>query len=343
VIPTEQRVASFSSLGQVFEIAAAGVENSLGNLVENVKSHNGWFTPENVRFALSQWAKLLKADQLNAWIQAYQFPETTPKTIGIIMAGNIPLVGFHDLLCVVLSGNKALVKLSSKDTVLMKEVIQTLLKIEPGLAEYIKIEEAILKDFDAIIATGSDNSSRYFDYYFGKYPHIIRKNRTSVAIIRGNETQEDFKQLGWDIFRYFGLGCRNVTKLFVPKDYDFSLFFEGISIFRFVLENNKYANNYDYNKAIFLLNKTLHLDNGFLLIKEDSSLFTPAGLVHFEPYSSEEELQQKLNEQASAIQCIVSKNAENNREIPLGTSQMPGLNQYADGIDTLSFLSQIAS
>ncbi len=342
MIPIEQRVASFTSLGQVFEIAADGVENSLGNLVENVKSHNGWFTPENVRFALSQWAKLLKAESLNAWLKAYQFPQTTPKTIGIIMAGNIPLVGFHDLLCVVLSGNKSLVKLSSKDTVLMKEVIQTLLKIEPGLTEYIKIEEAILKDFDAIIATGSDNSARYFDFYFGKYPHIIRKNRTSVAIIRGNETPDEFKQLGWDIFRYYGLGCRNVTKLFVPKDYDFSLFFEGISIFRFVLENNKYANNYDYNKAIFLLNKTLHLDNGFLLLKEDSNLFTPAGLVHFEQYNSEEELQQKLIEQANAIQCIVSKNAENKREIPFGTSQMPGLNQYADGIDTLSFLSQLA-
>lgn len=340
MIPIEQRVASFSSLGQVFEIAASGVENNLGNLVENVKSHNGWFTPENVRFALSQWAKLLKADQLNAWLQAYHFAESKPKTIGIIMAGNIPMVGFHDLLCVVLSGNKALVKLSSKDTVLMKEIIQTLLKIEPGLTEYIKIEEAILKDFDAIIATGSDNSARYFDYYFGKYPHIIRKNRTSVAIIRGNETQDEFKQLGWDIFRYFGLGCRNVTKLYVPMDYDFSLFFEGISIFRFVLENNKYANNYDYNKAIFLLNKTLHLDNGFLLLKEDPSLFTPAGLVHFETYADQEDLEQKLKEQAESIQCMVSKEKSHLGEIPLGSSQMPGLNQYADGIDTLGFLTQ---
>lgn len=341
MISIQQRVSSFSSLGQVFEIAASGVENSLGILAESVKSHNGWFTPENVRFAYKQWSELLKTTLLNDWIRPYGFSETNPRTVGIIMAGNIPLVGLHDLMCVVLSGNKALVKCSSKDTVLMTEIIGILLKIEPKLESYIQIEQATLKNFDAVIATGSDNSSRYFDYYFGKYPHIIRKNRTSVAVIEGNETFEELNLLGWDIFRYFGLGCRSVTKLYVPDTYNFTPFFEAISSFKFVLEHTKYCNNYEYNKAIFLLNKTVHLDNGFLLLTEDSKLFTPAGLLHFETYQNQLDLEEKLNKQSAFIQCRLSNKINIEASIPFGSSQTPGLNHFADGVNTLEFLKSL--
>lgn len=340
MITLEQRIASFSSLGKVFEIASSGAENNLGLLIDKLKAHNGWFTPENVRFALANWARELSPDSLQNWVDSYSFPSPNPKTIGVIMAGNIPMVGFHDLLCVLMAGHKAKIKLSSKDNVLMTEIIQTLIKIQPEWSSFMRIEDGPLKGFDAVIATGSDNSARYFDYYFGKFPHIIRKNRTSVAILNGSESKDELKQLGWDIFRYFGLGCRNVTKLYIPVQYDFTSFFDAISVFRLVLENNKYANNYDYNKAVFLLNKTPHLDNGFLLLREDSVLFTPAALINFQIYNNQVELHQMLQNEKESIQCCVG-NTDQFNCIPFGTSQSPDLFQYADGIDTMKFLLEL--
>ncbi|MBX7182033.1 MAG: acyl-CoA reductase [Bacteroidia bacterium] len=337
MITLEQRIASFSSLGKVFEIASSGVDNNLGALIDKLKAHNGWFTPENVRFALSNWAMLLSESNIKKWVNSYSLANQSPKSIGIIMAGNIPMVGFHDLLCVLMSGNRAKVKLSSKDNVLMAEVIHTLISIQPEWSSYIQIEDGPMKDFEAVIATGSDNSARYFDYYFGKYPHIIRKNRTSIAILTGKESSNDLQQLGWDIFRYFGLGCRNVTKLYVPDQYDFTMFFDAISVFRFVLENNKYANNYDYNKAVFLLNKTPHLDNGFLLLREDAALFTPAALINYQTYANQQELQEMISTQKEAIQCCLGNQMDFNC-LPFGSSQSPDLFQYADGVDTMQFL-----
>ncbi len=343
MISPKQRIAAFAKLAKEFDAALSNPYSGLGQIAETVHSHNGWFTPENVKFAYRQWAAELTTEKLDSWFSNYSFAENSPKTIAIIMAGNIPMVGFHDLLCVLISGNKAMVKLSSKDTILMKKVIQTLIAIEPEFASCIKIEEHILKDFDAVIATGSGNSSRYFDYYFGKYPHIIRQNRTSIAVLTGEESAEDLRNIGWDIFRYYGLGCRSVTKLFVPKNYDFSRFFETLNPFTFVLENNKYVNNYDYNKAIFLLGRTPHLDNGFLLLQENKGFFTPASLVYYEEYESLADVKSTIADNANQLQCVVSINTEIGGSLLPGLSQSPRNDEFADGVDTLKFLESLNS
>ena len=338
MVSLEKRIAAFEKLGLEFENAFNNPFSALGQLAETVHAHNGWFTPQNVKFAYKQWAEALSKENLIAWVSAYDLNPAISKSVGLIMAGNIPMVGLHDLISVLISGNRAQVKLSSKDTVLMRKVIALLLEIEPAFAEYITVEEHIMKGFDAVIATGSNNTSRYFDYYFGKYPHIIRQNRTSIAILTGKETVEELRNLGWDIFRYFGLGCRSVTKIFVPKGYDFTQFFESLNPFAFVLENNKYVNNYDYNKSIFLLNRTPHLDNGFLLLQENTGLFTPAAMLYYEEYESLAAAKENLEASKDQIQCVVSIAKEIENSLLPGDSQSPTLIDYADGVDTLKFL-----
>ncbi|MBK7667135.1 MAG: acyl-CoA reductase [Sphingobacteriaceae bacterium] len=257
------------------------------------------------------------------------------KTVAIIMAGNIPMVGFHDLLCVLLSGHKALLKLSSDDNVLMPFFIKLLEHYEPSLGENIKFSEAKLVNFDAVIATGSNNTASHFQYYFGKYPNIIRKNRTSVAVITGKESPEDLKNLGRDIFLYFGLGCRNVSKLLVPKGFVFDPVFEAVFDYKFAVDNKKYGNNYDYNRAIYLLNLDKFLDNNFLIIKEDKGLFSPVSVLYYQEFDSETEVKQYLEENKENIQCIVGKEPG---FVPFGYSQQPVITEYADGVDTLNFL-----
>jgi len=249
------------------------------------------------------------------------------------MAGNIPLVGFHDFLSVLITGNKVLAKLSSNDTVLLPFLAKKLIEIEPGFAELIEFTEERLSNFDAVIATGSNNTARYFEYYFGKYPSIIRKNRNSVAILTGNETPEQLDALAEDIFRYFGLGCRNVSKLFLPKDYNFDPFFNAMYGWKEIINNNKYINNYDYNKAVYLMSNIELLDNEFLLLKEDNGFSSPISVVFYQYYESEDELRKYLSENKEHIQAIVSE-----KDIPFGAAQKPQLWDYADGVDTVSFL-----
>jgi hypothetical protein len=253
------------------------------------------------------------------------------------MAGNIPLVGFHDFLSVLISGNKALVKLSSNDTILLPYLTKVLFSIEPEFEDLIEFTDEKFIDFDGVIATGSNNTARYFEYYFGKYPNIIRKNRNSVAVLTGNESTEQLELLANDIFRYFGLGCRNVSKIYIPEDYNFDPFFKAMYSWRHVINQNKYMNNYDYNKAVYLMSNIPLLDNEFMLLKEDKSLSSPISILYYEYYSSMEELTSLIEVSREQIQCVVSECGMPG-EVPFGTTQSPSLWDYADGVDTMEFL-----
>ncbi|MBP9849100.1 MAG: acyl-CoA reductase [Flavobacterium sp.] len=310
------------------------------DLITLSQSHNGWFTPEHVYFSIQSWAKALTEDNLNNWINPYDFSNTTTKKVGLVLAGNIPLVGFHDFLSVLISGHDVLVKTSSNDQYLLKFLAKYLIAIEPKLNSKITFVEGKLEGFDAVIATGSNNTARYFEYYFKDKPSIIRKNRNSVAILNGQESFEDLVLLGEDIFRYFGLGCRNVSKLFVPKGYNFDNFFKAMYEYRDVIKYEKYANNYDYNKAVFLMSNFQLLDNEFLTIKEDSSYASPISSVFYEFYDNLEELNSRLLTEAEQIQCIVS-NCFAQNSVVFGQTQQPKLWDYADNVDTLAFLSKI--
>lgn len=305
-------------------------------------NYNAWFTLESVQRAVAATAKMLNEAELSAWLEKYNLHKHTPKRVGLILAGNIPMVGFHDILCVLVTGNIALIKLSSQDSRLIKYVLNLLAEIEPAFKDQIIYTER-LENFDAVIATGSNNTSRYFDYYFGKVPNIIRKNRNSVALISGYETTEELARLGHDIFDYYGLGCRNVSSMLVPEGYDFTPFFEAIESFYPVGNHHKFHNNYDYNKAIYLVNRDKHLDNGFLLLKEDERLTSPLAVLFYQYYKMLDSALETLTNRAEDIQCVVSEMQVkiDSQVVPFGQSQYPKLWDYADGIDTMQFLSNL--
>jgi hypothetical protein len=336
---------SKSSLIEIFSALGRQLVNpdeTLHHIIESESNFNAWFTIESVLQAVTATGHALTKANLERWLSAYTFTDHEPKKIGLILAGNIPMVGFHDVLCVLVSGNTALIKASSQDARLIKYVLQLLVNIEPAFAgQYQFIER--LEGFDAIIATGSNNTSRYFEYYFGKVPNIIRKNRNSVALLTGEETTKQLHLLGKDIFDYYGLGCRNVSKVLVPKGYDFIPFFESIESYHPIGNHHKYHNNYDYNKAIYLVNGDKHLDNGFLLLKEDERMVSPLAVLFYEEYENTAAAQTWLANQSDNIQCIVSTAPiqVNNQVVEFGKSQHPALWDYADGIDTLQFLSNL--
>ena len=309
---------------------------------ENAYLHNKWFTEKNIDKAIiAIKSEFLDKEKIENWISHYNIPDNPAnKNTGIIMAGNIPLVGFHDLITVFISGHKALVKLSGKDTILMEYVINLLYHIDPKIKNRVKIAER-LNDIDAIIATGSNNSYRYFDYYFGKYPHIIRKNRNGVAVLTGEENDKDLDKLTNDILDYFGLGCRNISKIYVPENYDFSPLMKSLDKHQYLKEHNKYMNNYDYNLAISLINKDKIYQNDIIFLKEDISYLSRIASVHFEEYNNKDEVVTRLNNDNELIQVVASKNGNEmnfEREVPFGMTQSPTLSEYADGVDTLEFL-----
>lgn len=311
------------------------------DLIELSQSHNGWYTQEQVYYAIESWALALTEKNIDIWLSNYTYLEkSTPKTIGLILAGNVPLVGFHDFLSVLISGHKVLVKTSSNDQHLLPFLAKYIITIAPQLNNFITFIEGKLTNFDAVIATGSNNTSRYFEYYFKNKPVIIRKNRNSIAILEGKETKKQLADLGEDIFRYFGLGCRNVSKLFVPKGYDFKTFFEAIFEYQEVIHYEKYANNYDYNKAVFLMSNFKLIDNGFLTLKEDASYSSPISSLFYEYYENIDMIKKRIELDKEQIQCIVSNNLIEN-SIPFGTTQRPNLWDYADNIDTIKFLSKL--
>ncbi len=307
------------------------------DLVMLSQSHNGWFTPEQVYFAVQSWAEALTESNLNEWLSKYDLSEMKPKTVALILAGNIPLVGFHDFLSVLSTGHKVLVKVSSNDQHLIQFLSNYLISVDSKLSDYITFTDGKLENFDAIIATGSNNTARYFEFYFKDKPSIIRKNRNSVAVLSGKETYDDLVNLGEDIFRYFGLGCRSVSKLFVPKDYSFEGFFKAIYEYKDIIYYEKYSNNYDYNKAVFLMSNFKLLDNEFLTLKEDISYASPISSVFYEYYEEITDLRTRLKNEAEHIQCIVSNNMSDN-SISFGQTQQPRLWDYADNVDTLQFL-----
>lgn len=311
--------------------------DEFNKLIELSQSHNGWYTPEQVYFAIQSWAEALSKENLEKWLSKYNFDNVVPKNIALILAGNIPLVGFHDFLSVLITGNSVLVKTSSNDQHLLPFLAKYIIALEPKFADKITFVEGKLENFDAVIATGSNNTARYFEYYFKDKPSIIRKNRNSVAVIDGSESKEQLLALGEDIFRYFGLGCRNVSKLFVPKEYSFDAFFEAIFEYQDVIHYEKYANNYDYNKAVFLMSNFKLLDNGFLTLKEDASYASPISSVFYERYENLDLLKKQLNDEKDQIQCIVSNDLIDG-SISFGETQKPQLWDYADNIDTISFL-----
>lgn len=304
------------------------------------EQQNGWFTPENLQFACKSWAEALTEENLKKWLEKYDFSKVTPKKVAIIMAGNIPLVGFHDFLSVLIAGHKAIVKLSSDDKILLPFIANYLQQINPIWKDCFTFTDEKITDFDAVIATGSDNTARYFEYYFGKKPHIIRKNRNSVAILTGKETEKELFELGKDIFTYFGLGCRSVSKVFVPKEYDFDHLFKAIYPFKDIINGQKYANNYDYNKAVYLMSLFKLRENGFLILKEDTSYASPIATLFYEYYNDLDSLKEQLLNDTEKIQCIVANGFIAN-EIPFGKTQQPQLWDYADNIDTVKFLTNL--
>ncbi len=306
-------------------------------LCRKTQAKNGWFTEESIRLAFRGINRFLDPKKLSKWINGNSALRQNPKEVGIVMAGNIPIVGFHDMLCTVVTGHTAQIKLSSQDDVLIPYIVNLLFDISSEFSDRIRFVNK-LKSPQAIIATGSNNSSRYFEYYFSSVPHIIRKNRTSVGILSGNESKDELYGLGQDILQYFGLGCRNISKLLVPEKYDFRLFYDTIEPLQPVVLHHKYANNYDYNKSILLINTLNFLDNGFLLIHESNQLVSPISVVFYETYKSGKALLSYLDQNKKSIQCVVSGDDHVPGSIPFGSTQTPELWDYSDNVNTLEFL-----
>lgn len=335
----DKRIRGFAELGD--KIRNCLSENPTGcsgiiDMINNIHiTDNEWFTPDNIRFALKSAAEMLTNNNLSEWCSKYPSLKTKnePVTVGVVMAGNIPLVGFHDFLSVLITGNRIKAKTSSKDSKLIRLIADMLCSAEPGFSEYITFTDGTIKESDMIIATGSDNTSRYFEYYFGRYPHIFRQNRNSIAILDGSETREELIDLGTDVFSYFGMGCRNVSKLYVPVGYEIKKVTDNWDRFTELMYHNKYVNNYDYNKAIFIINKEKFLDTGFLLLKEETGLSSPVAVLYYEFYDSAETLNGRTGLISDKIQAIVGRN-----HVPFGKAQSPRLWDYADGFDTIEFL-----
>lgn len=353
-------IKAFENLGHFlhqFSVEDFIPHPSLGNLNKAFKNKfekalgeaeikNPWFTAEFLRKSLKSYSMMLETDSLNQWAGQYDFNGARPENssrVGLIMAGNIPLVGFHDFLCGMISGHKVIAKLSSKDAVLFPVIKEILVKLDSSFEERIEFTEEQITNFNAVIATGSDNSARYFEYYFGKYPHIIRKNRNSVAVLTGEESKSSLELLADDIFMYFGLGCRNVSKIYIPEGYDLTNLIDHFDIYSHLKNHNKFANNHDYHKAIFLIEQVKFLDNDFLIIREDSSLSSPVACLHYQYYENQESVLNDLKINANKIQCIVSEAEFITNKVLPGQSQFPSLNDYADNMDTMKFLINLYS
>lgn len=340
LLSLDERIEAIDNLGR--EIESILNSGDWNDLLHEVYVHNNWFTKGNSKQSLKAITReFLDRIKLKNWVSGYRvesFP--TMKTIGLVLAGNLPLVGFQDILCVLIIGHKALIKTSSKDDILTKAVMDLLVEIAPDFQPQFEFTER-LQNFDAVIATGSSNSTRYFNYYFGKYPNIIRGSRRSVAILDGTETEADFLALGHDITDYFGLGCRNVSLIFIPKDFEMSKLIGSLESFSYISNHHKYNNNYEYFRSIYLINRDTHLDSGFLMFKKSDSLYPPISVVHYVRYDTLEEVSAFLQTHESEIQIVLSKDGNYKNSLAFGTSQHPSLSDYADGVDVMEFLCQL--
>jgi hypothetical protein len=341
----QQRIELLSELGNY--LGNAGGDERLNAVIHQAYMENRWFTPENIQFALKSIAQqMLDSDRLKAWATTYPIHSSLhpEHTIGIVMAGNIPLVGFHDWLCVFVAGERAKIKMSEKDKTLLPFLIALLGEWSHESREYTIFcgEHEPLRDFDAVIATGSNNTARYFEQYFAAYPHIIRRNRNAVAILDGTETMADFYALGHDIFTFFGLGCRNVSKIYVPQNYNFEPLLEGLHEYKELANHDKYRNNFDYNTTLYIMNNIPYMNNGCVILREDPALSSRISSIHYEYYSDLAALTVKTDQQREEIQCVVSKiQLPSIETLPLGQTQSPALSDYPDGVDVMLWLTNL--
>ncbi len=331
-----ERIALLARLGDYLR----SKDERLEAVIHRTAHTNLWFTKENqwkaVDAIAEQWLRFEKLDQ---WLGNYDIPaERTARKVGLVLAGNIPLVGFHDVISVFATGHTAMIKLSEKDPHLLPFLVKVMTEMDERAASCFQFAER-LEGFDAVIATGSNNSSRYFEAYFGKYPNIIRRNRNGVAVLTGLETPEELAALGEDIFRYFGLGCRNVSKLYVPEGYDFEPLLESLHEYRQIVLHDKYKNNFDYNTAIAMLNKTAYLSNGCLVLMEDPGIVSPIAAAYYQFYSDIETVEKEILDRSEEIQLVAARpGVLNAPTLPFGAAQEPELWDYADGVDTVAFL-----
>ncbi|MBE0647725.1 MAG: acyl-CoA reductase [Bacteroidales bacterium] len=339
----EQRIFSFSRLG---EILRSQLPDHLFKAMEEAETENPWFTPENVLLAIRYWGSSLNQSTLDRWLDPYRariMAITEPKRVGVVMAGNIPMVGFHDMLSVLVTGHHLIARLSSQDSKLIPAIVEQLMSIDPEWKEFLTLTTSEIERPDAMIATGSNNTSRYFSYYFGKYPHIIRKNRTGVAVLDGYESVAELKEIASDIFSYFGLGCRNISKLYLPQGYDLKPLHEAFLQYQKIFHHPKYRNNIDYYKSICLVNRKRFLDGVFYLLMESDSTATPVAVLHYEYYKDIQQVSSALSRKEDEIQCIVVRDGlvatfKNSGMVSPGETQNPSLSDYADGVDTMKFL-----
>lgn len=348
MIKIDEHIDNFGRLSDFLSAFVLGKTNPddhshkcLAEAVDNSMIHNGYFTKQHIFLALDSLAIMLDKEKIRNWMSNYEplFKTTSkPVKVGVVMAGNIPLVGFHDFLCILVSGNIFMGKLSHDDRFLLPAIAEVLTAIDARYKSLIHFTDNKLEGFDAVIATGSNNTSRYFEYYFGKYPHIIRKNRNSIAVLTGNETDEQMNLLAADIFSYFGLGCRNVSKIFIPESFDLQRFIHAMKPFSSILDHNKYKNNYDYYKTIFIMDKRIIIDGGFFLLVEESSMYSPVSVINFERYADLTSVQAFLHENSESIQCIVGSASIDHAAVSFGNAQHPELWNYADNTDTMNFL-----
>ena len=344
----KERLIAFSELGTLFKENVDKKENKkfpewdtvLEKTLIESHSYNSWFTIDNLKLSLKNWSNSLQENIISDWLSKYNIEDKSSKKIAIIMAGNIPAVGFHDLLCSLLLNFDCIVKLSSEDKLLIPFIVKFLESRNQKLKNKVTFESDKLKDFDGVIATGNNNSHRYFDYYFSKYPNLLRKTRHSIAVLDGKESDKDLSDLSNDIFNYFGLGCRSVSKVFIPYGYDLDLLFNAFFRHKEVVNHNKYVNNFDYNKAVYLMSKEKFIENGFIILKEESKLGSPIGCLFYEFYNDKKEITKLINNNSDSIQCVVS-NINFNTNIKFGQTQCPNISDYADNNDTIKFLLKI--
>lgn len=330
----EKRIKAFAELGNALKTS-----DIIKSAAAECVIKNPWFITKNVEYSINALADNLTEDNLRKWTEKYNITTASPRTIAVIMAGNIPLVGFHDFLCVLMSGHRILCKLSSNDNVLLPAIAKVLTSIDKEFDSLITFVEGKINNFDAVIATGSNNTSRYFDYYFGKYPHIIRHNRNSIGILSGNESAQELEALCDDIFLHFGLGCRSVNKLYIPRNYNFDNLIATAKKYEYLFDHHIYKSNLDYHKALLLLNNVPFVDGVFWMLKEDTSMYSPVSIINFEYYDDINEVKTFIKNNEDNIQCVVADGIDN--AIAFGEAQKPSLTDYADGVDTMEWLTSI--
>ncbi len=336
----DQRISILADIGNLFSDICNSINNESFPSFEIIYANNPWFSEENVKFSLNEWSEQLTEENLRKWISKYPFNENTGKGIklGIVMAGNIPLVGLHDFICGFITGCEIRIKLSSKDNILMKWLIEYIIRKNPELSSKIIFTEDQLSDFNAVIATGSNNTNRYFEYYFKDYEKILRRNRSSLAILDGNESEETLHKLADDIFMYFGLGCRNISKLYLPQGYDFNNLGEAFQKYIHLIDCHKFANNFNYQYTILSMNITKHVNTKNCLLIESTKLSSPISVINYEFYDDVNDIIKQTEILAENLQCIVTENKKFENSIPFGETQKPIITDYADNIDTIDFI-----